>query len=117
MCRAALVWKVALGIDLRMGWLLCTRKAGRTAEVRVRCAGAARAWRMRVGRREAAMASMGWWSGEGRGVVVVVVVVLYCSARRRGDSRTKADGRRQPRSIYGHMFEYAPWTRLLDDFI
>lgn len=60
MCRAALVWKVALGIDLRMGWLLWTRKAGRTAEVRVRCAGAARAWRMRVGRREAAMASMGW---------------------------------------------------------
>lgn len=96
MCRAALVWKVALGIDLRIGWLLCTRKAGRTAEVRVRCAGAARAWRMRVGRREAAMASMGWWSGEGRGVVVV----LYCCARRRGDSRTKADGQGQPRSTF-----------------
>jgi hypothetical protein len=60
MCRAALVWKVALGIDLRMGWLLWTRKAGMTAEVRARCADAARAWRMRVGRR-AAMANMGWW--------------------------------------------------------
>jgi hypothetical protein len=76
MCRAALVWKVALGIDLRMGWLLCTRKAGMTAEVRVRCAGAARAWRIRVGRREAAMADMGWCSEEGRVVVVVVVVLL-----------------------------------------
>jgi hypothetical protein len=60
MCRAALVWKVALGIDLRMGWLLWTRKAGRTAEVRLRCAGAANAWRMRVGRREAAMACVVW---------------------------------------------------------
>jgi hypothetical protein len=73
MCRAALVWKVALGIDLRMGWLLWTRKAGMTAEVRVRCAGAANAWRMRVGRREAAMASMGvgvWgcMGGEGGGL-------------------------------------------------
>jgi hypothetical protein len=81
MCRAALVWKVALGIDLRMGWLLCTRKAGMTAEVRVRCAGAARAWRMRVGRREAAMASTGRCSGEGRGGGGVVLAVVTRSRR------------------------------------
>lgn len=50
------------------------------AEAKARCAGAARAWRIRVGRREAAMASMGWcgW-GVGRidgGVVVVVPVEI-----------------------------------------
>jgi hypothetical protein len=83
MCRAALVWKVALGIDLRMGWLLCTRKAGMTVEVRVRCAGAARAWRMRVGRREAAMSSMGWCSGEGRGGGGGGVVLAVVTRSRR----------------------------------
>ena len=66
MDRAALVWKVARGMALSMGWLLCARKAGVTAEVRVRCAGAASAWRMKVGRREAAMVEVWVVSGEVR---------------------------------------------------
>ena len=88
MCRAALVWKVALGIDLRIGWLLWTRKAGMTAEVRARCAGAANAWRMRVGRREAAILLVWGWAygvvwerrAESRGDVVrgLVCSTLDC---------------------------------------
>lgn len=79
MCRAALVWKVALWMDLSMVWFLWTRKAGIAVEARVRCTGAAKAWRMRVGRREAAMASMGWMGGEGGRRRVVVVVLYLCS--------------------------------------